>query len=64
MRSAGCVANAGTRTTAGAVRADGWRTCAEPGVLADAIAKRRYAESQKWAQDGPGIVVPLRRSRY
>jgi hypothetical protein len=40
------------------------RTPADRAALSDAIAKRRYAESQKWAQDGPGIVVPLRRSRY
>ena len=40
------------------------RTPADRAALADAIAKQRYAESQKWAQDGPGIVVPLRRSRY
>ena len=40
------------------------RTPADRAALADAIAKQRYAESQKWAQDGPGIAVPLRRSRY
>lgn len=40
------------------------RTPADRAALADAIAKQRYAESQKWAQDGPGIVVQLRRSRY
>ena len=40
------------------------RTPADRAALADAIAKRRYAESQTWAQDGPGIVVQLRRSRY
>ena len=40
------------------------RTPADRAKLADAIAKQRYAESQKWAQDGPGIVVQLRRSRY
>jgi hypothetical protein len=40
------------------------RTPADRAALADAIAKQRYAESQKWAADGPGIVVPLRRSRY
>jgi hypothetical protein len=40
------------------------RTPADRAALADAIAKRRYAESQRWAQDGPGIVVPLRRARY
>jgi hypothetical protein len=40
------------------------RTPADRAALADAIAKQRYAESQKWAQDGPGIVVQLRRSRF
>ena len=40
------------------------RTPADRAKLADAIAKQRYAESQRWAQDGPGIVVQLRRSRY
>ncbi|HEY6235643.1 MAG TPA: hypothetical protein VIW69_11125 [Candidatus Elarobacter sp.] len=40
------------------------RTPADRAALADTIAKRRYAESRKWAQDGPGIVVQLRRSRY
>ena len=40
------------------------RTPADRAALADTIAKQRYAESQKWAQDGPGIVVQLRRSRY
>ncbi|MDQ6944183.1 MAG: hypothetical protein M3169_16920 [Candidatus Eremiobacteraeota bacterium] len=40
------------------------RTPADRAALADAIAKQRYAESQKWAADGPGIVVQLRRSRY
>ncbi len=40
------------------------RTPADRVALADAIAKQRYAESQRWAQDGPGIVVQLRRSRY
>jgi hypothetical protein len=40
------------------------RTPADRAALADAIAKQRYAESQKWAQDGPGIVVQLRRPRY
>ncbi|HEV2736950.1 MAG TPA: hypothetical protein VGU66_00070 [Candidatus Elarobacter sp.] len=40
------------------------RTPADRAALADAIARQRYAESQKWAQDGPGIVVQLRRSRY
>ena len=40
------------------------RTPADRAALSDAIAKQRYAESQKWAADGPGIVVPLRRSRY
>ena len=40
------------------------RTPADRAALADAIAKQRYAESQKWAADGPGIPVSLRRSRY
>ena len=40
------------------------RTPADRAALADAIARQRYAESQTWAQDGPGIVVRLRRSRY
>ena len=40
------------------------RTPADRAALSDAIAKQRYAESQKWTADGPGIVVPLRRSRY
>ena len=40
------------------------RTPADRAALADSIAKQRYAESLKWAQDGPGTVVPLRRSRY
>ncbi|HEY6236478.1 MAG TPA: hypothetical protein VIW69_15370 [Candidatus Elarobacter sp.] len=40
------------------------RTPADRAALADAIARQRYAESQKWAQDGPGIVVRLRHSRY
>ncbi len=40
------------------------RAPADRAALADGIAKQRFAESQKWAQDGPGIVVQLRRSRY
>lgn len=40
------------------------RTPADRAALADRIARQRYAESQRWAQDGPGIVVQLRRSRY
>lgn len=40
------------------------KTPADRASLADVIAKQRYAESQRWAHDGPGIVVQLRRSRY